>query len=65
MTKIRVDVDELKETIEEIKEDSYSTIELEIEGDGYYNQLNVSAVSIEEPEPIPYGSISEVVNEFE
>ena len=65
MTKIKVDIDELMETVEEIKEDDYTTVELSIDGDGYYNELSLAAISIEEPDPVPYGTISEVRNEFE
>lgn len=65
MAKIKVDIDELIDTIEEVKEDNYTTVELEIESDGYYTELGVAAVSLEEPEPVPYGTISEVKNEFD
>lgn len=64
MTKIRIDIDELIETLEEIKNDDYTTVEISIDGDGYYNEMSVSAVSLEENDPIPYGTLSEVNNEF-
>jgi hypothetical protein len=45
MAKIRVDVDDLCDKLEAMKEDDYVTVELEIIEDDYSSELAVSAVS--------------------
>lgn len=64
MSKIRVDIDELMDKLEAMKEDDYVTTELEIEGDEYSSELIVSAVSFEQDEPIGYGSVCEITDDF-
>lgn len=64
MTKIRVDVDDLCDKLEAMKEDNYVTVELEIIEDDYSSELAVSAVSFEEDEPISYGTVCQVDDEL-
>ena len=64
MSKIRVDVDDLLEKLNEVKEDEYTTVELEIDADEYCSELLVSAVSFDMPEPYPYGSLAEIKDEI-
>lgn len=64
MSKIRVDIDELMDKLEAMREDDYVTAELEIEDDDYNSELLVSAVSFEEEEPLSYGSVSEICEEL-
>lgn len=64
INKIKVDIDELIGRLEEMKEDDYVTVELEIINDDYDAELQVSAVSFESPEPVDYGSITETSDEL-
>ena len=64
MAKIRVDVDDLCDKLEAMKEDDYVTVELEIIEDDYSSELAVSAVSFEEDEPISYGTVCQVDDEL-
>ena len=64
MAKIRVDVDDLCDKLEAMKEDDYVTVELEIIEDDYSSELAVSAVSFEEAEPISYGTVCQVDDEL-
>ena len=47
MSKIRVDIDELSEKLDAMREDDFVTAELEIEEDNYDSELKVSDVSFE------------------
>ena len=64
MSKIRVDIDELSEKLDAMREDDYVTAELEIEEDDYSSELHLAAVSLEEEEPISYGSINEIQDDL-
>ena len=64
MAKIRVDVDDLCDKLEAMKEDDYVTVELEIIEDDYSSELAVYAVSFEEDEPISYGTVCQVDDEL-
>lgn len=64
MSKIRVDIDELCSILDDIKEDDYVTIELDVIEDGYYKEIEVYAVSLEEDEPISYGTVCEAYDEL-
>ena len=64
MAKIRVDVGDLCDKLEAMKEDDYVTVELEIIEDDYSSELAVSAVSFEEDEPISYGTVCQVDDEL-
>jgi hypothetical protein len=64
MQRIRVDIDELSEKLELMKEDDYVTTELEINDDEYTPELLISAVSFDEEEPISYGTLNEVSEEL-
>lgn len=64
MSKIRVDIDDLCDKLEAMKEDDYVTVELEIIDDDYSSELSVSAVSFEETEPISYGTVCQADDEL-
>lgn len=64
MSKIRVDIDDLCEKLDAMKEDDYVTVELEIAEDEYSSELLVSAVSFEDEDPIGYGSVCETSDEI-
>lgn len=64
MAKIRVDIDELYDKLEAMKEDDYVTTELEILEDDYSSELAVSAVSFEEDDPISYGTVYQTEDEL-
>ena len=63
MGSIQVDIDELLGKLDEIKNDDYVTVQLEIceddEDSAFGKELVVSAVSFEDKESVGYGSISE------
>lgn len=59
MAKIVVDVEELIDKLDEMIEDDYTDVLLEIDEDDYTSELHVSAVSLEDEEPISYGTIYE------
>lgn len=65
MSKIRVDIDELIDKLEEVKNDDFATVELTIDtDDDDYKELLISAVSFDEDEPINYGIIGENEDEL-
>lgn len=64
MAKIRVDIDELGDKIEAMKEDDYVTTELIIDSDGYSTELTINAVGFDEEEPVGYGTIPETLSEI-
>ena len=66
MSKIRVDIDELSDKLDEIRRDDYTIVELDIEDDQdeFEKELLVSAVSFEEDEPISYGVVGEALEEL-
>lgn len=64
MNKIKVDIDELIERLNEMKEDDYITVELEIISDSYDSELQLNAVSFESDNPVDYGSIAETSDEL-
>jgi len=67
MAKIRVDIDELIGKLEEIKNDYYVTVELDIQDDEegvFGKELVVGAVTFEDDEPIGYGVIAETEEEI-
>ena len=59
MAKIIVDIDELIDKLDAMTEDDFVQAILEISEDEYTSELVLSAVSIDEDEPISYGSIPE------
>lgn len=64
MPKIIVDIDELMDKLEAMIEDDYETVELSINEDGYDSELELLAVSLENEEPISYGTILETKDEL-
>ena len=61
---IFVNVDELIDKLEAIKEDEFSTVKISLETEGYSNVLSLEVVSIDSDEPISYGSIYESTDEI-
>jgi len=61
---IRVDIDELIDKLEAIREDDFVTTELSIDSDGYDTELEVSAVSIEDDNNISYGKLEGLGEDF-
>ena len=64
MSRIKVEIDELMDKLNEIKDNDYTTVELLIATDDYDTELCLSAVSFEEDEPINFGSIAELDEEL-
>ena len=64
MSKIVIDIDELADKLESMREDDYVLAEIEIEDDGYDKVMNISAVSFDSDEPLSYGSIYETSDEL-
>lgn len=64
MCKIRVDIEDLMDRLNDLLEDDYVTAELEIEADKFSSELKVSAVSFEQDDPIPYGTVGESEGEL-
>lgn len=61
---IFINVDELIDKLEAIKEDEFSTVKISLETEGYSNVLSLEVVSIDSDEPISYGSIDESTDEI-
>ena len=61
---LRVNIDELIDKLEAMREDDYVTVVLTIKGDEYDEEMDVSAFSIEDDSLISYGSISGSSEEF-
>ena len=66
MPRIKVDIDELINKLEEIKQDDYATVEIEIfeDEDEMDKELLLFAVSFDEDEPIGYGVIAEALEDI-
>ena len=60
MSRIVVDIDELKQKLSMAEEDGCTSVILEIDGDEYTCELSVSAKSNDEEDPTEYGSIPDV-----
>ena len=61
---IKVDLNDLIQKLKLIDEDGYSSVIVEIESDEYSNELRLSAQSIEDEEPIEYGTVAEETDDF-
>jgi hypothetical protein len=61
---IKVDIDDLAERLEAMREDDYVTAELAINSDGYSSELELFAVGIEDEEKLSYGKIEEQSDDF-
>lgn len=64
MSEIKVDIDDLLDKLEAMREDDYVTAKLTIENDGYSSELVVEAVSFESDTPISYGEVPEASDEL-
>ena len=64
MCKIKVDIEDLMSRLQEMVNDDYATAQLEITGGSFSNELNISAISFEYDEPIPYGTLGEAEEEI-
>lgn len=63
-SRIKVDIDELMDKLQDIKDDDYTTVELRIVNDEYSSELELGAYSFDSDEPKQYGSIDEVLDEI-
>lgn len=57
---IRLDIDDVLEKLEAMKEDDFVTVELTIDSDGYNTEIILCAVGIEEDENISYGRLEDL-----
>ena len=61
---IKVDIDELMEKLDAMKEDDFVTAELTINSNGYDSELEIIAVGIEEDERVSYGVVEGQNDDF-
>lgn len=61
---IRVDIDELAEKLDAMREDDFVTAELTLKSNGYESEIEVYAVGIEEDERVSYGKIEGQSDDF-
>lgn len=61
---IRVNIDELIDKLEAMREDDYVTAILTIKCDEYDEDLELAAFSLEDDSSVSYGSISGVSDDF-
>lgn len=61
---IRVDIDELMDKLDAMKEDDFVTAELTINSDGYESEIELYAVGIEEDERVSYGVVEGQSDDF-
>lgn len=61
---IRVNIDDLIEKLEAMKEDDYVTAVLTIKSDEYDEEMDVAAFSVEDDSLVSYGSISGSSEDF-
>lgn len=64
MDSIKIDIDEMIEKLEAMKEEDFVTCRLTIQNGDYLNELQVEAVGIDEEDVTSYGSLDEVIREF-
>lgn len=64
MANIQIDVEDLIDKLEAMREDGYVTARLTIIEDDYLSEVEIEAVGIEEEADISYGSLTEVRSEF-
>ena len=64
--KVRLDIDELISVLNGMKDDGFVTTDIEVvEGDiESENELSVSAVNIEDDEPVSYGSLASLIEDI-
>lgn len=65
-TKIRVDIEELLESLIGMRDEGYSTVELVINTSNYYDDytLDLKAIDISSEENIDYGTIGCIPEDF-
>lgn len=64
MDSIRVSVDDLLSKLQSMYDDGYATVELTLNRDGYESEIEVKAVSFDSEDPIDYGIVPEIDDEF-
>lgn len=64
MPSITVDIDELVDKLESMKEDDYVSAKLTLVEDDYTNELAIAAVGIEDEEEVSYGTLDETRSEI-
>lgn len=61
---IKIDIDELADKLDSMREDDYVSAELKITSDGYDSEMEVVAVGIDEDERVSYGKIEGIGDSF-
>ena len=61
---IRLDIDDVLEKLEAMKEDDFVTVELTIDSDGYSTEIELCALGIDEEENISYGRLEDLGEEL-
>ena len=61
---VKLDIDDLIDKLEAMKEDDYVTVSITIKSDGYINEVELSAVSIEDDNNISYGVLEDIGDDF-
>lgn len=61
---IRIDIDELTDKLEAMREDDYVSAEIVITSDGYDSEMEVIAVGIDEEERVSYGKLESIGDAF-
>ena len=64
MSKIKVDIDELISRLQEIKQEDFVVVELEIDDTAYEPELCLTAIGLDDTETTDYGRIYEVDEEL-
>ena len=61
---VKVDIDELMDKLEAMREDDFVTVEIAFSSNGYEDEIELSAVGIDEDEKISYGKIEGLNDDF-
>lgn len=61
---IRVDIDELVDKLESMRDDDYVSAEITITSDGYDSEMEIFAVGIDEDENLSYGKLEDIGETF-
>ena len=54
---VKVDIDELMEKLDAMREDDFVTVEIAFSSNGYESEIELTAVGIDDDEKISYGKI--------
>lgn len=61
---IKVDIDELMDKLDAMREDDFVTVEIAFNSNGYDSEIELTAVGIDEDEKISYGKIEGQNDDF-